>query len=347
MRLRFLIIFLLMFISVSCAQTNKEAELVRQIKDYTEGLIKNDQFSGALLVAKNDNVLLTMAGGEASKRYHVPSKVDTKFDLGSISSISQKPGQFLNENISLKQTNQVSLKNATAGLTEKLESENFIFHFKPGDGKRVEVERSEAFHKWAVKYLGVIPPKKIDFYMFPSVEEMNKIFGFRFGGYAYPDKFALVTAFPWHNHECFHLYVSLIGNPPRLFSEGIVIAHEFDPYNNVWISQWNRRKPYPEPHIKIVKKLKTRGVLYPMDSILESYDFDSKVSSETFKIGYEQAGAWVSYLVEKYGLGKMKKLIADISYYESKKEIKNKFAEIYGLSIADAETDWLAWLDTK
>lgn len=69
------------------------------------------------------------------------------------------------------------LQRAAAGLTGRVESENFVFHFQPGDGARAEVERSEAYHRWAIWYLGVVPPKKIDFYMFPSFEEMDARFG--------------------------------------------------------------------------------------------------------------------------------------------------------------------------
>ena len=41
---------------------------------------------------------------------------------------------------------------------------HFVFRSAPGD--QVQAERSEAYHEWAVGYLGVTPPKKIDFYKF-------------------------------------------------------------------------------------------------------------------------------------------------------------------------------------
>lgn len=44
----------------------------------------NDKFSGALLIARGDQVLLKRACGEASMRYHVKNNVDTKFNLGSM-----------------------------------------------------------------------------------------------------------------------------------------------------------------------------------------------------------------------------------------------------------------------
>lgn len=61
-----------------------EKEAVDEIRALTAGLVKTGWFSGTLLIAKGPAVLLTMAGGEASKSYHVPNNIDTKFNLGSM-----------------------------------------------------------------------------------------------------------------------------------------------------------------------------------------------------------------------------------------------------------------------
>ena len=62
---------------------NKE-QCLKNIQDLMEGLIKKNVFSGTLLIAKGDEILLTSVGGEASKRFHVPNNIDTKFNLGSM-----------------------------------------------------------------------------------------------------------------------------------------------------------------------------------------------------------------------------------------------------------------------
>lgn len=51
---------------------------------YMENLVAKDQFSGAVLVAKNGKPIFKKAYGEACKRYGVPNKIDTKFNLGSM-----------------------------------------------------------------------------------------------------------------------------------------------------------------------------------------------------------------------------------------------------------------------
>lgn len=61
-----------------------EKDAVDDIRTLTSGLITRGWFSGTLLIAKGPAILLTMAGGEANKSYHVPINIDTKFNLGSM-----------------------------------------------------------------------------------------------------------------------------------------------------------------------------------------------------------------------------------------------------------------------
>ncbi len=61
-----------------------EAQFIQTIKDLVQRLCERDVLSGTLLVAKGDKVLLTHACGMASKSFHVPNTIDTKFNLGSM-----------------------------------------------------------------------------------------------------------------------------------------------------------------------------------------------------------------------------------------------------------------------
>ena len=61
-----------------------EAAFVEQARALIDKLAAKGAFSGAALVAKGDRILLASAGGEASKAFHVPNNVDTKFNLGSM-----------------------------------------------------------------------------------------------------------------------------------------------------------------------------------------------------------------------------------------------------------------------
>ncbi|NIM59895.1 MAG: serine hydrolase [Candidatus Aminicenantes bacterium] len=61
-----------------------EKQFIQMTKDVIQRICERDVFSGALLIAKGDQILLTHACGEASKRFHVPNNIETKFNLGSM-----------------------------------------------------------------------------------------------------------------------------------------------------------------------------------------------------------------------------------------------------------------------
>lgn len=61
-----------------------ETALVEEVRTLLARVCERDVFSGTALVARGEEVLLTHACGEASKRFHVPNDVETKFNLGSM-----------------------------------------------------------------------------------------------------------------------------------------------------------------------------------------------------------------------------------------------------------------------
>ena len=61
-----------------------DASLVASVQSLLDELCGNEEFSGTVLMAKGEEVLLEIACGEASKRFHVPNNMDTKFNLGSM-----------------------------------------------------------------------------------------------------------------------------------------------------------------------------------------------------------------------------------------------------------------------
>ncbi len=61
-----------------------ESDLVRRTSEIVERICGKDAFSGTVLLAKGDEILYSHACGEASKRFHVPNNIDTKFNLGSM-----------------------------------------------------------------------------------------------------------------------------------------------------------------------------------------------------------------------------------------------------------------------
>lgn len=61
-----------------------EAQVVEMIGETVDRICANDVFSGTALLANEDEILFSHACGEASKRFHVPNNIETRFNIGSM-----------------------------------------------------------------------------------------------------------------------------------------------------------------------------------------------------------------------------------------------------------------------
>lgn len=77
MKFKILLLFTLIFSSAYSQSTNS------QIKNYLNNL-KDSEFSGAILIAENDQIINKRAYGLSSIEYNVKNKIDTKFNIASI-----------------------------------------------------------------------------------------------------------------------------------------------------------------------------------------------------------------------------------------------------------------------
>lgn len=232
-------------------------------------------------------------------------------------------------------TTPYDTENPLMELSQTLETENFIFHYTPGDF--VQAERSEAFHRWAVAFLGVTCPKKIDYFKFKDREQYYGLLQAVSTGFADPGAFQVFTYQSWMNHECFHLYSMLFGRPSTFFTEGIATAFQIDPYDN----DFEPREKSGAKLYDVVRGLKAQGRLLPLDGIVASEGW--RVSDYT--VTYPEAGSFVRYVCDVYGIERMKEVFRRIASADSLDAIKAKFMEIYGLTLNQAEAAWLAFLN--
>ena len=61
-----------------------EEEAIAHMWPFLNRLCEHDLFSGTVLIGKGNELLLAASCGEASKRFHVPVSMDTKFNIGSM-----------------------------------------------------------------------------------------------------------------------------------------------------------------------------------------------------------------------------------------------------------------------
>lgn len=76
--------FLLSVVALPLPAASQAQDWVDEVEALVRNAGEEDTFSGSVAVARDGEVLVTLAVGEASKRFHVPNRVDTKFNLGSM-----------------------------------------------------------------------------------------------------------------------------------------------------------------------------------------------------------------------------------------------------------------------
>lgn len=239
-----------------------------------------------------------------------------------------------------------------ATLTERVESENFVFYYEPGD--TVWVDRQEALHRWAVDYLDINIPTKIDYYKF-SFTDMQAAVGTRGAtGRGFPRHFALASIHSWHPHETMHIYTFSIcqSMTVRLYDEGMAVAHEVDPLENDWVprwTQWPGRGGYV--YAEKVREHRAAGKLHPIEEILDSHSFlqvrHAERGTVNNRVLYDQAGMFVSYLIHTFGIDKMKQAICSVSDDDSRDTILQEFKKVFGISVGEAERAWWVYLDSS
>ena len=71
------------------ASTPRFSDL-KSLENFLDEQSAADNFSGVVLIAKGEHPIFKRVYGLASKRYQVPNRVDTKFNMGSINKIFSK-----------------------------------------------------------------------------------------------------------------------------------------------------------------------------------------------------------------------------------------------------------------
>ena len=64
--------------------TPSQKALVAEFKSHMDRLGKRNEFSGAVLLARHENVLISEAYGLADRRFDIPNRTDTRFNLASV-----------------------------------------------------------------------------------------------------------------------------------------------------------------------------------------------------------------------------------------------------------------------
>ena len=229
-----------------------------------------------------------------------------------------------------------SPSSTTTALT--LVAETSTFNFFAASSDTLQIERVEAFHTWAVARLGVTLPRRIDYRKYLSRQHMGDLTGrYNSNGFAEPAAMTVHTLWPWDNHEVVHVYTALIGRPSAFFEEGIAVAMQTDPMNGVFDARFNG-----EPLHAAASRYRSAGQLVlPLTRIVQTESFRA-VADQV--LSYRQAGSFVGFLLERYGMDRVQQLFRTNGAGDSVGVILARFQAAFGVTLEEAEAAWLEFL---
>jgi hypothetical protein len=222
-------------------------------------------------------------------------------------------------------------------LSQNLETSSYLFHYSQGD--RVDSEWQERYHAWAIQALQVSVSRRIVYNKYVSLDHMGQLTR-SYGTNAFADRqaFAIHTLWPVDNHEVIHLFGSLFGDPVALWSEGMAVAFQMNAPAGDFVATWNGTPVHTR-----AAQFQQQGRLVPIDSLLETRGFRNFDSDVT----YPQAGSFVRYLLDTYGLETWKQLYGKGGPNDAAADVRAHFAAVYGRTVASAEADWLTMIGTR
>lgn len=220
-------------------------------------------------------------------------------------------------------------------LTRRIDTEDITFYFAEGD--TVNAAYQQAFHDWAVPYLGISIPRRLSYFKYFDNAHMKDLTGHPGGSWADVEWYAIHSVELQQGHEAIHCYSRVFGWPTDFFTEGTAVALDLDPYTGEDIEFFGA------PIHDLCHGWLTLGILYPLGGMLDEEGFWSGRWTQS----YVQAGSFVRFLIAEYGLGPLKEIFRSVDEGDSPETILNAFEFVYGLPLDEAERLWHEFLRNR
>lgn len=241
--------------------------------------------------------------------------------------VALTPGVVACDSPSGPSATPLPLQRETAGMQ---------YYYAAGDA--IDVNWQESYNAWALGRLGVTPPQRLEYYKYLSRSDMGKHIGVSStNGYSEPDKFRIHSIWPQDNHEVVHVYSTLIGRPSDFFHEGFAVSFQTNPRDGDFTVRFTRL----QVHDACRAYLASGALPRPLVNYVTTSGFRG-IQDTT--MSYEMAGSFVLYLTERFGLPAVLDLLRGGGPAESLATIQARMRAVFGLSVEEAERDWLAML---
>ena len=219
------------------------------------------------------------------------------------------------------------------------ETSGMRYYYAAGD--TIDVAWQEVFNAWAIDRIGVRPPQPIEYYKYRSKTDMGQHIGvYTTNGYCEPELYRIHTIWSTDNHEVVHVLSALVGRPSDFFNEGFAVSFQTDPPHGDFTVQFNGMQVHDASRDYL-----SRGVLpRPLVNYVTTTGFRG-ISDTT--MSYRMAGSFVLYLTERFGLPSTLAFLRGEGRDESLATIRARMQSVFGLSMEDAESGWVAMLTSR
>lgn len=217
-------------------------------------------------------------------------------------------------------------------LNQRFETADITFYFAEGDS--VNAAYQQAFHEWAVPYLGISMPQRLHYYKYFDSSHMREITGQPYSSWADVQGYAVHSVEPQQGHEAIHVYSVVIGWPSDFFNEGLAVALDINPFTGLEVQFFGA------PVHTLCRNWLEEGSLYPLQDILDEDGFGSRPWTQT----YPQAGSFTQFLIAEFGIETLKSLFRSIHEFDSTDTILSRFESVVGIPLEEAESHWHTFL---
>ena len=239
--------------------------------------------------------------------------------------------------ISCKKENPTILKEDL--LTEHISTAHFDYYYSKPDEEKLDTTWQENYYTWLIDTLNLTLDTKLKYYKYRDINHIKRVTGNRTNGFAEIGTYKFHSIWNVDNHECVHTIVTQkIGHPPALFNEGIAVAYQADYFKFPdFIPGWNG-----QDFNQLSKGFNQNGKIPPLSKLIGAHSFWDYDQNMTYPI----SGSFVRYLIDNYGLVKMKALIQCSKFEDSSTKIRNDFYTIYSITIDSAWNAWISFITT-
>jgi tetratricopeptide (TPR) repeat protein len=233
----------------------------------------------------------------------------------------------------IREQRRMRLANSIEVFTKgwrKTGTKSFVCHYTKGNGPTpLQVRRLDEFYEELSSYLDISLARKIDYYKCGSSKEVGTIFGMPPAVGRGSDLHCAIAATSWRSfHEVVHV---LLGQISRKKPTSLVIEGSACCFGGTSIITREAQLSWSKTLVEGKENL----------AITDISREDGFWSAEDMNDPYAEAGAFVRFLVETYGIDKFTELY---KYRDARAELAAEMKRVYGRDIAHLENEWVEWL---